>query len=372
MRQRHIATLFVIIALLAGNVVHAQDGAKILSEELIYDFGTIAEADGPASHIFKIKNPGTSPLVITRITASCGCTQPEWSKEPIAPGKTGDVKVTYNPKGRPGPFYKTISIFSNGKAGSYAVGIKGTVTPKPLKPIFIYPYSIGNLKLETKKVLFSSIRLKEIQGEKINVINEGNTSISIHIGKVPGWLNVTVNPEKIAPQETAEISILMNAGDVKKKGRITTSVPISIETIGEKKIKEDYIRVTANIIDDFSKLSASDKDKAPVAQLSGTLLDFGKLPSKSSFIPLIGGKVSGSIEITNTGKSPLIIYSATCDDDELVDISGGKKELKPGAKTEFKISLHPKEIKTKLETLVVFVCNDPTGPVRLVKVTAEK
>ena len=90
----------------------AQNGAQISADELTYNFGTIAEADGLASHTFEIKNTGDGPLVITRVTASCGCTQPEWTKEPVAPGKTGNVKVTYNPKGRPGPFYKTISISS--------------------------------------------------------------------------------------------------------------------------------------------------------------------------------------------------------------------------------------------------------------------
>ena len=72
----------------------AQNGAQISADELTYNFGTIAEADGLASHTFVIKNTGDGPLVITRITASCGCTQPEWTKEPIAPGKTGNVKVT--------------------------------------------------------------------------------------------------------------------------------------------------------------------------------------------------------------------------------------------------------------------------------------
>lgn len=110
---------------------------------------------------------------------------PEWTKEPIAPGKTGDVKVTYNPKGRPGPFYKTISIYSNGKKGSFTLGIKGNVTPKEAQPILIYPYSIGDLKLQTKNVLYSTVRPEETLGEKISIINEGKTSLNIHLGKRP-------------------------------------------------------------------------------------------------------------------------------------------------------------------------------------------
>ena len=86
---------------------------------------------------------------------------------------------------------------------------------------------------------------------------------------------------------------------------------------------------------------------------------------------MVGGKVSGTIEITNTGKSPLVIYSATCDD-ERINVTGGKKEIKPGMTAILKVTVRPKEIKTKLEALINIVCNDPNGPVRLVKVTAEK
>ena len=230
---------------------------------------------------------------------------------------------------------------------------------------------VCDLKLQTKNVLYSTVRPEETLGEKINIINEGKTSLNIHLGKTPHYLNVVANPTKLAPGETGEISILINAKEAKRKGRMTAEIPGTVESIGQKKGTEGKLHVAANIIDDFSKLTASEKAKAPVAQLSGTLLDFGKLPDKSSFIPLVGGRVSGTIEITNSGKSPLVIYSVTCED-ERVAVSGGKREIKPGMTATFKVTVRPKEIKTKLETLINFVCNDPNGPVRLVKVTANK
>ncbi len=351
--------------------MQAQNEPKINADQLIFDFGTIEEAKGPVSHVFTINNAGNAPLVITRITASCGCTQPEWSKAPIAPGKDGEVKVTYNPKGRPGPFYKTISIYSNATRSSFSLGIKGNVTPKPIEPEFIYPYSIGPLKLETKQVLFSTIRPDEIAGQTIHIKNEGDRSFTIHLGKLPAFVTATANPEKLMPGEAGEISVILNTKQIRKKGRISAMIPVYVTLIGEKESTESQIHISANLIDNFSKLSATEKTNAPVAQLSGTLLDFGKLPSKAGAIPFIGGKVTGTFDITNTGKSPLIIYSVTCDD-SLVDLSGGKREIKPGNTATFKVALNPKDIKTKLETLINIVCNDPNGPVRLIKVTAEK
>lgn len=121
--------IFILTAILLSVVaVSAQKKqAVISSQETSFDFGSIKEADGKVSHTFKIDNTGDGPLVITRVIASCGCTTPEWTKEPIAPGKSGDVKITYNPANRPGAFVKTISIYSNGKKGSFILTIKGKV-----------------------------------------------------------------------------------------------------------------------------------------------------------------------------------------------------------------------------------------------------
>ncbi|MDR0394467.1 MAG: DUF1573 domain-containing protein [Tannerella sp.] len=125
--------LFVFgLILLTANVVSAQQKEASISvvDSAVYDFGDVNEKDGPITHTFKIKNDGEAPLVITKVVASCGCTTPDWTKEPIASGKTGEIKVTFDPTGRPGPFTKTVSVYSNGKAGSYVLTIKGKVAPK--------------------------------------------------------------------------------------------------------------------------------------------------------------------------------------------------------------------------------------------------
>lgn len=121
--------IFTFIALLlATGMAMAQQKAVISAEKTVHDFGNIKKADGNASCTFTISNTGDAPLVITRVIASCGCTTPEFTKEPIFPGKTGQIKVTYNPDDRPeGPFTKSISVYSNGKTGSYVLTIRGNV-----------------------------------------------------------------------------------------------------------------------------------------------------------------------------------------------------------------------------------------------------
>ncbi|MDR1162090.1 MAG: DUF1573 domain-containing protein [Tannerellaceae bacterium] len=358
-------------------ILLAQEKAELYIDEPTHDFGVIVEADGLASHTFIIKNTGVDPLVVTRVTASCGCTRPDWTKSPIEPGSTGEVTISYNPRGRPGPFLKSVAVLSNAKNKRTLLYVKGNVTTKPAiatQPEMVYPYTIGPLKLQTKTIQYSSIRPGETGDEKIPVRNESEHPLTIHIGKLPDFLTAEARPATLQPGETGEIHLSFSTDKARQMGRIHTALPMEVESGDKKKKTSGKIEIAANVIDNFAKLSAADKAKAPAIQFSSTLIDFGKLPEKSgAIIPFIAGsgKESEALIITNTGKSDLSIYSVACDN-ELIAISGGKKELRPGATVEYKISIRPKEIKTKIETFIHVVCNDPNGPVRLIKVTAEK
>lgn len=118
--------LFCLTLGLSTGVATAQK-AVITCEKTVHNFGEIKEADGKVSHTFVVKNEGTAPLVISNVTASCGCTTPEWTKEPIPAGKTGEVKVTFDPKNRPGNFMKTIRLYGNGMKNGFLLSIRGKV-----------------------------------------------------------------------------------------------------------------------------------------------------------------------------------------------------------------------------------------------------
>lgn len=350
--------------------LHAQDKATIKVDLQVFDFGDIEEANGPASHVFTVENQGNGPLVITRVTASCGCTRPEWTSEPIAAGKSTPIKVTYNPAGRPGPFYKTITIYSNAEGGRYNMAIKGSVIPKPKTPVIVYPYAIGNLKLHTKNILFNNLRQNEALGEKISIKNEGKASMEIQLGKLPNYLTAEIRPAKLAPNETGEITFLMNGHEIKNKGRLSLTVPVEVKEIGAKVVEEE-LSIAANVIDDFSKMSAKEKAKAASIYISGSQLDFGQISSSKSKNPFATSKLTGTVDITNQGKSDLIIHSFTTDNED-ISISRGKKTIKPGETTTYKVSIRPKDVKVRLEALVNIISNDPNSPVRLLKVTAHK
>jgi len=106
----------------------AQTG-KVKFEKQEHDFGKINEEAGLSTYTFTFVNEGTAPLLINNAQASCGCTTPEWTKEPVLPGKKGSVQVQYNPANRPGPFTKGITINTNGDPATVQLTIKGEVIP---------------------------------------------------------------------------------------------------------------------------------------------------------------------------------------------------------------------------------------------------
>ena len=129
--MKRIFSIFalVLISVLTFNIVAAEKGAVMTFAEKTHDFGSIKEADGPVTHVFEFTNTGSEPLVIINVNASCGCTRPEYPKEPIMPGKKGKIKVTFNPAGRPGEFSKEVKIRTNGSKRP-VLRITGTVIPK--------------------------------------------------------------------------------------------------------------------------------------------------------------------------------------------------------------------------------------------------
>ncbi|WP_310992246.1 DUF1573 domain-containing protein [Aequorivita marina] len=97
-------------------------------EEEQFDFGTIDKGTN-VEHVFKFKNTGDAPLMIVNAKSSCGCTVPEYTKEPVAPGESGEMLVKFNGSGQ-NQVSKTVTITANTEKGAETLTIKAFVTPK--------------------------------------------------------------------------------------------------------------------------------------------------------------------------------------------------------------------------------------------------
>ena len=127
--------LFLMTLLVVGvSFAFAQTNADIKFDKTTHDFGKFSENSPVVSCVFTITNSGDAPLVIHQAVASCGCTVPEYTKEPIQPGKKGTIKVTYNGTGKyPGHFKKSITLRTNAKTEMVRLYIEGDMTPKDEK-----------------------------------------------------------------------------------------------------------------------------------------------------------------------------------------------------------------------------------------------
>jgi hypothetical protein len=134
MKKLLLTLSFALIGVFALNAQtsadQTADGAKLTFEAKTYDYGNITR-NVPAKHVFKFTNTGNAPLIINSANASCGCTVPTYTKEPIMPGKTGTIEVVYN-AANPGNFTKSVTVRSNG--GEVSLTIRGNVVEKQAEP----------------------------------------------------------------------------------------------------------------------------------------------------------------------------------------------------------------------------------------------
>ncbi len=135
--MKKVLSLFVLVILTISNSCSQgpEDNSKndkkapfIKFENVVYDYGTIAQGDdGTCEFIFE--NTGKDPLVLTNVRPSCGCTVPQWSKEPVKSHKKSGIKVKYNTR-RVGSFSKSVTVTSNASNSPVVLTIKGKVEAK--------------------------------------------------------------------------------------------------------------------------------------------------------------------------------------------------------------------------------------------------
>lgn len=128
--KRLIVCSILFVSLLSFNSYAQQSkGPVIKFESLVYDYGTIYQGgDGNCS--FTFKNEGDEPIILSSVRSSCGCTVPKWPKDPILPGQTSSIQVTYDSK-RLGTISKQITVVSNATEPSLILNIKGNIIQKP-------------------------------------------------------------------------------------------------------------------------------------------------------------------------------------------------------------------------------------------------
>lgn len=327
--------------------------AVISFDEKNYDFGKVKEEDGKVTHVFTFTNKGNAPMVVNRVQASCGCTTPTWTKEPIEPGKKGSITVTYNPAGRPGTFTKTITVYSNATDEQTTLIIRGEVISKQSAENSAYPVNIGGLALKAKVVQMNNIEKGKTQTRVLDIQNSTKGLLKVSIDNIPAYMTAVVSPESLKPNEEGRITFTFNSKYCNQWGPVTDEVFLIVN--GVKKATDEFkILIVSNIVENFSKLTLDQKRVSPILEISERTLNLGILKS--------GANKSGKFKVSNKGQNTLEIRRIINSNKELI-VKAQKTSINGGKSSEILVNLNTKNLTPgDYKKTYTLQTNDPENP----------
>ncbi len=355
-RILHLTLILFLVA--AFNTVIAQEKPKIVFEQTDHNFGSFKESEGVQTTTFKFKNEGTVPLVLSNVRASCGCTTPQWTREPVAPNATGEIQVSYNPKNRPGAFNKTITVSSNAENPTVVLRISGSVEQREKTLAEKYPREIGQLRAETNYISFAQIKINDVETKSLDLINDTDSPVKVGLKSVPKHLTAKVEPETIPAHGKGVLSVTYNAKEADTYGFASHRIYLTENGSNDYK---NSIGVSATIEEDFSSLTPEQMAKAPVATYAETAFDFGDMVQ--------GEKKEHTFSLTNNGKTDLIIRNvrSSCG---CTAVAPSKKVIAPGETAPIKVTFDSRGKRGRQSKSITVITNDPKNPTSTLRITS--
>ncbi len=328
MSKKNFLTIAIII--LSIVFVQAQKSAEFSFEQTVHDFGKIREENGKAAHSFKFSNHGKKPIIIKNVESTCGCTTPEWTKTPILPGKTGFIKVEFDPHQRPGAFNKQVKIFNNITSSPIILEIKGVVIQKAKKIEDIYRHQLGSLRFRSRHIAFARVLNTEAKTQGIEFVNNSNKTVNLSVNEkaLRKYIRVAIEPSQVKPKQTGLIIITYDPRNQSSLwGYNTAAIPLKIDG---KPVSGYPVSISATVVEDFSKLTQAELDNAPTMDFDNKVFDFGTIKK--------GEKTTHEFKFKNNGKRDLIIRKTrtTCG----CTAADVKKVIKPGESSSIKVTFN--------------------------------
>jgi hypothetical protein len=355
MKRTILLSALFIIAVSA----FAQPVMKLSATEV--NFGTFKEEAGKQSRDIEVLNAGNGPLVIQNIVASCGCTTPTWTKEPIPAGGKGRITASYDPTGRPGQINKTLSVYTNSKPEIAVIALKGEVIARERTIEENFTFPVGPVRFESNHLAFTNIRKTEKKIRIMQVINPSARPIKIGFAQYPEHLSLKANPEIIKPGQKGIIEGTYDATKNQGWGNVSDMVKIKLNDTIQETV---YYYISANLVEDFSQMTREDLENAPVFKVESTNIDLGKIPGSTA--------KEAEFKFTNAGKSDLIIrhVRSTCG---CTAVQGGTQGIgiKPGQSNSIKAVFNSGGFKGRVTKAIYVYTNDPKNSEVVLMINAE-
>lgn len=360
--MRIIAILITTLGLFLHGMTQAQPKSSTMKfEEESWNFGNIKEADGDVSHTFIFTNTGSDPFVIERVTTSCGCTTPEYTREPVLPGRKGTIKVTFNPEGRPGPFQKTITITSRNSQNQNQLYIKGAVIGRPRSPEEEYPVAVGDqFRTSRQSCGLGYLPRGGAKATTIEYMNVSPTSVMLDVAysEKNDYFTVVFSPQTLPPGGKGVMTLSYDLRQADLWGRLNDEFYL---VINGKKMPQRF-SATGIATEDYSALSQQELDRAAKAAFSSQYYHFGTLKA--------GTIRKRDFTITNNGSQPLKIQYLKKGPHTEITLQEGMT-LEPGQSMNFSATLNTSGLKPgRFMDNTVIILNDPQRPMREIRLAA--
>ena len=354
--------LVSIVAMLVM-VQMAWAAGQISFSKATHDFGTIREGDGDVTAEFDFTNTGDGPILILRAASSCGCTVPDYPRNPLRPGQGGTVKVTYHAKGRPGPFQKTVTVYDNTQKRTQLTimgNVVSTTTPEDT-----YANDMGaGLRSKTRSMNFFDVYpTRNNRTRTLQFYNESNEPIQLTFRGVSKNIQLQAEPEVIQPKQEGKVFITFLTAKSKDWGMHEETFEVLVKG-KETKMRNNVVTVMADIWEDFSALSRKERDNAGEIEVERTQLSFNRTDGQS---------LTQILTIRNTGKSKLNIRKVANEMPETFKVQLENDVIKPGQSTDLMITYVPEQNKVgALDHHLMIISNDPSNSRVIVNLQADK
>ena len=353
--------LSVITGLLfiMSNLTFAQQGkATIEFERITHDYGTFKEESGPQTYTFKFKNKGNVPLILNNVQPSCGCTTPEWIRKPIPPGEEGYIKVSYDPKGRPGSFNKSIRVISNAENSTVNLFIKGEVIPREKTLAELYPQMVGPLRTQRNHIPFTKMTEKDVKTESTELVNDTEKEVHVSVKDTPAYIKALLSANVIKPHEKATLTVTYDASKRQTYGFVMDGIYLDIDSVADFR---NRISISTTIEEDFSALSEEDLQNAPVVEFDTKEFDFGDMKQ--------GDKVEHTFTLKNVGKHDLIIrrVSTSCG---CTAVTPEKTVIKQNESVPLKVAFDSHGKMGRQNKTITVITNDPKNSTETLRIAS--
>ena len=360
-------------------------GGIVRLDRTIHDFGDIMVSDGPVTAIFKAENVSSAPMVIYNVVSSCGCTDVEWTRQPLKPGETGSIKATYKNDEGGYPFDKTLTVYFSGVKQPVILHLRGESHTKKVPLNEMYPAKFGNLGLKSVDIKGGNLSQGQQKSGEVKVANLGQKPMKVSFTDVSEGLSVSVDPNPVPARSTATMSFTVTSdrnhwglnyyyATPVVDGKVYKAVVAPSETassrdaalnvkaqpnplLGTGSEKVGIFTVTK---EDFSSWSKEERDRGSQPMADVSTFEIGKVRK--------GTKVEAVFGISNRGKSTLRIHKV--DTDTPHASVAPFADLKPGEKGRLKVSLDTAEMPSgEVLVLLSLITNSPLRPIMNLYVT---